>query len=257
MTAAHLLEKLIGAGRSLCGSAYSRRRQCAILQNLDDHALADIGLTRYDIRCGIAARGRNAPTEVGMRSRAPKSACKPLLGKRADAWLTVRDAQVSDMAQVLEIYTHYVLQSLSTFEETPPSLEQLRQRRLDVLRLDLPYLVAMLDGDVVGFTYATGYRPRAAYRHTIEDSVYVAPGMGGRGVGSALLRALIRQCATGPWQQMVAVIGNSENAGSIALHRRMGFQTVGTLRSVGFKHEKWVDTVIMQRSLTAGATSMA
>lgn len=251
MTAPHLLEKLINAGRLLCGSAHSRRRQYQILQNLDDHALSDIGITRDDIRRGIATRKRCTPDGDDTLARCAKPA-RARIARSAGVPppVTVRDTRVEDMPQVLAIYAHYVLRSLSTFEEIPPSLDELLQRRALILRLGLPYLVAELDGDIVGYTYATGYRPRAAYRHTIENSVYVAPGLTGHGVGSALLHALIRQCGAGPWQQMVAVIGNSGNAGSIALHRRMGFDQVGTLKSVGFKHGKWVDTVIMQRSLT-------
>lgn len=166
--------------------------------------------------------------------------------------VTVRDAQPSDMAAVQAIYAHHVLHSLATFEETPPTVEELLARRDTVLRAGLPYLVAELDGLVVGYTYATAYRPRPAYRHTIEDSVYVADGMAGYGIGSALLSELIARCERGPWRQMLAVIGNSGNAGSLALHRRMGFQPVGTLTSVGFKFGQWVDTVLMQRPLGDG-----
>ena len=107
-------------------------------------------------------------------------------------------------------------------------------------------------GRVVGYCYATAYRPRPAYRHTIEDSIYVADGLGGRKIGSTLLGALIARCEAGPWRQMLANIGDSNNAGSIGLHRRFGFEPVGTLRSAGFKFGRWVDTVLMQRSLGPG-----
>jgi phosphinothricin acetyltransferase len=116
----------------------------------------------------------------------------------------------------------------------------------------LPYIVAEVDGQVVGYCYASSYRPRPAYRYTVEDSVYLAPKMGGRGLGTALLRALIARCESGPWRQMLAVIGDSGNEASIALHRRMGFQPTGTFKSVGFKFGRWVDSVLMQRSLGAG-----
>jgi L-amino acid N-acyltransferase YncA len=106
----------------------------------------------------------------------------------------------------------------------------------------------------LGFAYAAPYRPRPAYRFTIEDSVYVADGLRGRGIGSALLGQLIARCEGGPWRQMVAVVGDSANSGSIALHRRFGFELAGTLRSVGFKHGRWVDTPILQRGLGAGDT---
>ncbi len=156
------------------------------------------------------------------------------------------------MPAVQVIYAHHVQYGLATFEETPPLTDELLSRRASVLALGLPYLVAEIESRIVGYSYATGYRPRPAYRHTIEDSVYVADGLGGQGVGTALLETLIVRCEAGPWRQMLAVIGNSGNAGSVALHRRLGFQPVGTLRSVGFKLGRWVDTVLMQRTLGAG-----
>src|ERR1700678_680874 len=124
--------------------------------------------------------------------------------------------------------------------------------RAAVVRAGLPYLAAEADGTVVGYSYATSYRSRSAYRYTIEDSVYVAEGLGGRGIGGALLEALIARCETGPWRQMLAVIGDSKNAGSVALHERMGFRLIGALAAVGFKHGKWVDTILMQRALGQG-----
>ena len=168
----------------------------------------------------------------------------------------IRDAVEADMAAILEIYTPHVLYGLSTFEEVPPSVDEMITRFATVKGLDLPYLVAELDAKVVGYAYATLYRPRAAYRHTIEDSVYVASGLNGRGVGATLLSALIARCEEGPWRQMLAVIGNSANAGSIALHSRHGFQPIGTLANVGFKLGQWVDTVLMQRPLGEGASSL-
>jgi len=167
----------------------------------------------------------------------------------------IRDALEADMAAVLEIYTPHVLHGLSTFEEVPPSIDEMVARFATVKALDLPYLVAELDAKVVGYAYATAYRPRAAYRHTIEDSVYVASGLAGQGVGAALLSGLIARCEQGPWRQMLAVIGNSGNAGSIALHSRLGFQPIGILSNVGFKLGQWVDTVLMQRPLGEGASS--
>jgi phosphinothricin acetyltransferase len=153
---------------------------------------------------------------------------------------------------VQRIYAPYVLTGFASFEEVPPTTEEMRARRAAVVAAGLPYLVAVMDGEVVGYAYATSYRPRPAYRHTIENSVYVADAMHGRGTGAALLKELIARCEAGPWRQMLAVIGNSANAGSIALHRRMGFQLVGTLTSVGFKLGQWVDTVLMQRALGSG-----
>ena len=166
--------------------------------------------------------------------------------------LTIRDAGEADMGTVQAIYAHHVLHGLATFEEVPPSTDELVARRASVLALGLPYLVAERDGQVIGYSYATSYRPRAAYRFSIEDSVYLADGLGGQGVGTALLGELIARCEQGPWRQMLAVIGNSGNAGSIALHRRMGFRIIGTFESAGFKLGRWVDTVLMQRALGEG-----
>jgi phosphinothricin acetyltransferase len=167
----------------------------------------------------------------------------------------VRDAVDADMPAIQAIYAHHVLHGLATFEEVPPSVGEMAQRRAAVLNAGLPYLAAEVAGAVVGYAYATPYRPRPAYRHTIEDSIYVAHGLGGRGVGRALLCALVERCELGPWRQMLAVIGNSGNAGSIGVHRSCGFEPVGTLRSVGFKLGRWVDTVLMQRSLGDGDRS--
>jgi L-amino acid N-acyltransferase YncA len=170
----------------------------------------------------------------------------------AERAVAVRDARDPDMVVVRAIYAHHVLHGLATFEEVPPTVDELVGRRASVLAQRLPYLVAELAGDVVGYCYATSYRPRPAYRFTIEDSVYVADGFAGRGVGAALLGELIARCEAGPWRQMIAIIGNSENAASIALHRRLGFAHAGTLRSVGWKLGRWVDSVVMQRALGPG-----
>lgn len=164
----------------------------------------------------------------------------------------VRDSTDRDLPVIAAIYAHYVLHGLATFEEVPPPVEELRRRRAAVVGAALPYLAAELDGRLIGYAYATPYRPRAAYRFTVEDSVYVADGLGGRGAGTALLTELIARCAAGPWRQMIAVIGDSGNAGSVRLHTRMGFRPAGTLTSVGFKLGRWVDTVILQRPLGDG-----
>ncbi len=170
--------------------------------------------------------------------------------------LIVRDAEDGDMARIRDIYAHHVLHGLASFEEEPPTLAEMIARRAGILAAGLPYLVAEMDGAVAGYAYASAYRPRAAYRYAIEDSVYVAEGLGGKGVGRALLGALIARCEAGPWRQMLAVIGNSGNTGSIALHARMGFDPIGVLPSVGFKHGRWVDVVLMQRKLGAGDASL-
>jgi L-amino acid N-acyltransferase YncA len=166
--------------------------------------------------------------------------------------LDVRSAVEGDMAQIAEIYAHHVLNGLASFEETPPSMEVMMSRFRSVAGAGFPYLVAEEVGRLVGYSYASAYRPRSAYRFTVEDSVYVAHDARGRGVGHGLLATLIARCELGPWRQMLAVIGDSGNAASIALHRRFGFEPAGSLRSVGFKLDRWVDSVIMQRKLNGG-----
>lgn len=165
--------------------------------------------------------------------------------------VVVRPATEQDVAEITRIYEHYVLHSCATFETEAPGAEEMARRRSEVLKLGLPYLAAEDDGRVVGYAYANAYRSRTAYRFTVEDSIYIDPACVGRGCGQALLGALIVECGQGPWRQMIAVIGDSENAPSVGLHRRFGFREVGTLRAVGFKLGRWVDTVLMQRTLGA------
>ena len=172
----------------------------------------------------------------------------------ADPAVLVRDAADADMTSVQAIYGHHVEHGLASFEEVAPSLDEMIVRRDAVLGLELPYLVAAIDGRVLGYAYATRYRVRPAYRYTIEDSVYVADDGVGRGIGSALLGGLITRCERGPWRQMIAVIGDSGNAASIALHRRHGFREVGTFTAAGWKLGRWVDSVLMQRALGTGDT---
>jgi phosphinothricin acetyltransferase len=165
----------------------------------------------------------------------------------------VRESCERDLPVIADIYAHHVTSGLASFEEVPPTVSELQTRRAEILGSHLPYLVAELDGEIAGYAYASGYRARSAYRYTIEDSVYVADGLRGRGVGGTLLAALLERCETGPWRQMLAVIGDSGNTASIALHRRYGFERVGTFTAVGFKLGRWVDTVLMQRALGSGA----
>lgn len=161
----------------------------------------------------------------------------------------IREAGPGDFGAITEIYGFYVQRSLATFEEVSPSVEELLARRAEVVGAGLPYLVAEEQQEIYGFAYASLYRTRSAYRHTVENTVYVAPGRHGRGIGGALLSGLIERCSAGQWRQMVAVIGDSGNAASLALHRRLGFRHVGTLEAVGYKFGRWVDTVVMQRGL--------
>lgn len=172
---------------------------------------------------------------------------------RAD--LTIRPAEAGDVPAIQAIYAHHVLHGVASFEEEPPDQAEMTRRLAEVRARGLPYLVAEDrpgSGAVLGFAYAGPYRARRAYRYTLEDSVYVLPGRGGRGIGSALLGALIERCAALGYRQMIAVIGDSANAGSIRLHARHGFRDCGILASVGFKHGRWVDSVFMQRALGPG-----
>ncbi len=169
--------------------------------------------------------------------------------------IRIRDAGAADMGAVQRIYAHHVLHGLASFEEEPPTLAQMLERRADVLARGLPYLVAELEGTVVGYSYASPYRARSAYRYSLENSVYLDAGMAGRGIGRMLLAALIGRCEAGPWRQMIAVIGDSGNAASIRLHASLGFAQTGTLRAIGFKFGRWVDSVIMQRELGPGGAT--
>jgi L-amino acid N-acyltransferase YncA len=168
----------------------------------------------------------------------------------------VRASAEADLPAVAAIYAHHVRHGLGSFEEEPPDVAELRRRRAEVLRRGLPYLVAEDgDGTVLGYAYAAPYRARSAYRFSLEDSIYVAPAVERRGVGRALLGALLERCAALGYRQMIAVIGDSGNFGSIGLHERMGFRRVGLLPAVGFKHGRWVDSVLMQRELGEGAAA--
>jgi L-amino acid N-acyltransferase YncA len=164
----------------------------------------------------------------------------------------VRPAGPDDIAQIHAIYAHHVLQGLASFEEEPPPQAELRRRYEDVIGRGLPYLVAGSGGSVAGYGYCALYRTRSAYRYALEDSVYVRPDAQGRGIGRALLAELIRRCEALGYRQLIAVIGDSANAASIGLHASQGFLRAATLRSVGFKFGRWVDSVIMQRPLGAG-----
>jgi phosphinothricin acetyltransferase len=164
----------------------------------------------------------------------------------------VRAAQPEDLPAIHAIYAHHVLSGLASFEEEPPSPAELRRRYDEVRARKLPYLAAELDGAVAGYGYCAPYRARSAYRYALEDSVYVRHDAHGRGVGRALLAELIRACEALGYRQMVAIIGDSAHAASIGLHESQGFLRVGTLRAVGFKFGRWVDSVIMQRPLGAG-----
>lgn len=167
--------------------------------------------------------------------------------------IAVRPAEDTDMDAVTAIYSHHVLHGVASFETEPPDAAEMRRRRAEGVAKKLPYLVAT-DGDtVLGYAYAGSYRPRAAYANTVENSVYLRPDSVGRGIGRRLLAALIEACEARGLRQMVAVVGDSANIASIRLHENLGFRRVGVLTDVGYKHGRWLDSVLLQRELGAGA----
>ena len=163
--------------------------------------------------------------------------------------MLVRDSREDDVAEIEAIYAYHVRHGTASFEEEAPQLAEMQRRRAEVLARGLPYLVAEREGRVAGYSYATPYRTRSAYRFTIENAVYVDPACPRAGIGRALLAALIARCEAGDWRQMIAVIGDSSHMASIGLHASLGFREVGTLEAVGFKFGRWLDSVLMQRAL--------
>lgn len=203
--------------RHFSGSPRSRWRQNALLREIDVHHLVDIGIDPFTMQPSLT--------------------------------FSLRPATEADIASVQRIYGEHVAHGLASFEETPPTVDDMLARFRALKSQSFPYLIAERASGIVGYAYAGPYRTRSAYRFTIENSVYVDRSAAGEGIGRALLSALIGECEKGPWRQMIAIIGNSGNEASIALHKSLGFRLVGTLRDVGFKHDQWVDTVLMQRAL--------
>jgi len=168
----------------------------------------------------------------------------------------IRASTPGDAPALAAIYGHHVLNGFGTFEEVPPSAEEMASRRQAIVDRGLPHLVADDGGQVLGFAYAGPFRPRAAYRYTVEDSVYVAPDAVGRGVGKAVLSEVLKACEAFGIRQVVAVIGDSGNAGSIGLHASLGFEHAGVGKSFGYKKGRWVDIVWMRKSLNGGDSTM-
>lgn len=166
------------------------------------------------------------------------------------------DAGVSHSLAIQSIYGHWVTHGTASFEEAPPDLTEMEHRRRKLQDAGYPCIVAEENAVILGFAYAGPYRPRSAYRYTVEDSVYVAPEALGRGVGRALLARVIQRAEAMGRRQMIAIIGDSGNRPSIRLHESLGFHRAGTLSSVGFKFGRWVDSVIMQRPLGPGDSSL-
>jgi len=171
--------------------------------------------------------------------------------------MQLRGAVNADLPAIQAIYAHWVTHGTGSFELEAPSHDEISKRRADVLSKGLPYLVAEADGQVVGYAYANWFRPRPAYRFSVENSVYVHPDARRGGVARLLMVELLARCEIAGARQMVAVIGDSANAGSVGLHTALGFHHIGTLNSMGWKFDRWLDTVLMQRSLGPGDTMPA
>ena len=165
----------------------------------------------------------------------------------------VRAAVPADLEAVAAICAHYVTSTVTTVEEVPPTVADWRLRLDELAGRNLPFLVAAQEGTVCGYAYASPWRPKPAYRYTVEDTVYVAPAHLGRGLGRALLGTLLTGCERAGARQVIAVIADTGSDASVALHRRLGFTPAGRLRRVGRKHGRWIDTVLMQRDLTRPA----
>ena len=167
----------------------------------------------------------------------------------------IRPATLADIPAITRIYAHAVTHGTASFELTPPDEAEMRARMQNILDDKFPYFVAELGGAVAGYAYASLYRARPAYRFTVENSVYVAPEIHRRGVGKALLLQVIEACTALGFRQMIAVIGDSNQAASIGVHKACGFEPAGNLKNIGFKFGRWLDTPLMQRALGPGATT--
>lgn len=192
-----------------------------------EHAVKQRGLSRDEVMAAIARRSGSHVGDV-----------------------VVRHAEYADLEAVAGIFAHYVVNTVATLEENPPSPEYFEERLDDLSARGLPFLVAELGGRVVGYSYAAPWRPKTGYRFTVEDTVYVAPEATGRRVGSRLMGALVSAAADGGMRQMVAVLTETLDSPSAALHRRLGFAEAGRLAGVGYKHGRWIDTFLLQMPLT-------
>jgi len=170
--------------------------------------------------------------------------------------LEIRPTIAADLPCITDIYEHAVRYGTATFELIPPDLAEMTRRFGVLMDGGFPYFVAVLEGRVVGYAYAGAYRPRPAYRFTVENSIYLQPAIHRRGIGLRLLQRLIAESEARGYRQMIAVIGDSANAGSISVHAKCGFQMIGTHPNVGFKFGRWLDTVMMQRALGDGGNTL-
>ena len=168
---------------------------------------------------------------------------------------TIRPSRDADVEAIAAIYSHHVLHGTGTFETEPPTVTDMAARRADVLSKDLPYLVAERDGEILGFAYCNWFKPRPAYRYSAEDSIYLADSARGQGIGAKLLAALSEAAEATGVRKLIAVIGDSGNAGSIGVHRAQGFTHVGVLKDCGWKFGQWLDVVLMEKVLGEGSAT--
>lgn len=169
--------------------------------------------------------------------------------------LLIRPSRDQDIAAITVLYAHHVLHSTGSFETESPSVAEMRARRTDVLSKGLPYLVAELDGELAGFAYGNWFKPRPAYRYSVEDSIYLAPGLQRQGLGRALLAELMARFEAAGIRKVMAIVGDSANAGSVSLHRALGFTQVGVIENCGWKLGAWRDIVLMQKTLGDGSAT--
>lgn len=169
--------------------------------------------------------------------------------------ITIRTSRDEDVAAITAIYAHHVMHGTGTFETEPPSSADMATRRADVLAKNLPYLVAELGGQVLGFAYCNWFKPRPAYRFSAEDSIYVSDEARGKGLGAQLLAALEQAAEAAGVRKLIAVIGDSANVGSVGVHRKQGFSHVGTIKDCGWKFGEWRDIVLMEKVIGAGSTT--
>lgn len=170
--------------------------------------------------------------------------------------MKIVNAEVKHIPAIRDIYAHHVIHGTGSFETAPPDNNEMLARLEKIHRLGLPWVVALQEDKVIGYCYLTRYRERYAYRYTLEDSIYIDPAAQRQGVGKALLRHVIDWAETHGYRQLIAMVGDSNNQGSLKVHQQVGFREIGTLKDVGFKHGRWLDTVVLQRNLGEGNSTL-
>lgn len=165
----------------------------------------------------------------------------------------IRPARLSDIPAIADIYAYYVTDTVITYEETVPDIDEMARRFEEIQKLGMPYLVAEVDDVVAGYAYGGAFRERIAYRYFVEHSIYLLPDAKGHGLGSLLMKDLLDELENAGIRQVIAVIGDLTNAASVALHKKFGFEQIGVLPASGYKFNRWIDTILMQRALGEGA----